>query len=90
MIQDLLRHKANPNLKNNVSTFVLMADRTLRKLSYCDHASQIGSTPLHYLCQNYTVSVDKLQAVMQSKQVNVTLTNSVCSKVLSGSLILST
>lgn len=32
MIQDLLRHKANPNLKNNVSTRVLMADRSLSKL----------------------------------------------------------
>lgn len=38
---------------------------------------QIGNTPLHYLCENDNVTLEMLEAIMNSKRSNATLANSV-------------
>jgi hypothetical protein len=38
---------------------------------------QIGNTPMHYLCENTALSLPMLQAIMDAKRANVTISNSV-------------
>lgn len=45
-------------------------------------AHQIGNTPMHYLCENEAVSLAMLQAIMDAKRANVTISNSVSSTTL--------
>lgn len=78
MIRELLKHKANFNIKNNVSGIRVGAYVTLLMLTclLC-YPGQIGNTPVHYLCENDVVTVDMLKELMSDKHVNVTIPNSV-------------
>lgn len=44
---------------------------------WVDGAAQIGNTPMHYLCENAALSLPMLQAIMDVKRANVTISNSV-------------
>ncbi|DBA01593.1 TPA: hypothetical protein N0F65_011349 [Lagenidium giganteum] len=86
-IQLLLSAKSNPNAQNqfqaaafhyvcqnsNVTPEIIRL--VLQHGGDPNVKNNIGNTPLHYICENYSVSVPMLEEFINSKRVNVTLTN---------------